>query len=479
MKTGNQEGNRYIGSLKKDVFHILDLVPLSTSSVAPVFSVAAAYGSMALLLGPEALMSVIVSLPLFIFASIIFKKLNMHFPHAGASYYWGTRIIGRKYGILQMWIITLAYFFSLPSIVIPAGGYTLSLLASFSLVSSAVVNNPVMDGLMGIIWVFLAAVPLLCGAKPTAKFTEIFLGIELLLLSVFIIIGVLSLPHVPANHFNIHWYFDPRVNYFSLGLSMVIVATILDGWEIDSYASEESKKPKIWPGTSGIAGLAIVGVLYLVTMTILNLEVPFHSLEGSLDSLYLWASYITPKYAWLMDVAIISSTASSLWLTAFILTRAWYAGARDHIMPSPFGWLHRKFKTPWFSILILTLSELIVLAMEMLSKSVLSFFTAVLSAAGAFLLCEFILDSVSSTYLFWFYHRPMGLEPKEVHTHWGMRVISPITSIGMSAVLVLALVSNRSLMQVFIVGLLIGVIYVFFGNRRLEHLSRIEEINTT
>ncbi|TRM89018.1 APC family permease, partial [Sulfolobus sp. A20-N-G8] len=108
-----------ITDLKSEVLHILDLVPLSTSSVAPTFSIAAAYGVMVSLAGPQAIMATFLTAVPFLLVALIFRQFNLHFPHAGASYHWGCKILGKKFGAFQAWVVTLAYFLSIPPIVIP------------------------------------------------------------------------------------------------------------------------------------------------------------------------------------------------------------------------------------------------------------------------------------------------------------------------------------------------------------------------
>ena len=41
---------------------------------------------------------------------------------------------------------------------------------------------------------------------------------------------------------------------------------------------------------------------------------------------------MVPQYEWIIDLAVIASTASSLWLTTFILSRAWYAMASGFVL---------------------------------------------------------------------------------------------------------------------------------------------------
>ncbi|WP_054846692.1 APC family permease [Sulfuracidifex tepidarius] len=183
-----------MAELKRKVFHILDLVPLSTSSVAPAFSISAAYGVMTEIMGVHATMSVLVAFPFFLMASLLLRKLNKISPNAGASYHWGAKLVGKRYGLFQFWIVSLAYFLSLPPIVIPAGEYTLDLLYRIGIISYSFESSVLWDSIVGIAWVIVSAIPLILGAKPTAKLTEAFLAVELAVLVSFIAIGIYSIP---------------------------------------------------------------------------------------------------------------------------------------------------------------------------------------------------------------------------------------------------------------------------------------------
>ncbi|BCU68810.1 APC family permease [Stygiolobus caldivivus] len=435
-----------LGWLRKEVLHINDLIPLSTSSVAPTFSIAAAYGSMVSIMGPHAIMAVVLSFPFFLFASIIFRQLNRKAPHAGASYHWGMKFMGKKYAAFQFWIVTLAYFLSLPPIIIPAGEYTLDMLYRLGLITRSTELSVFWDSIVGILWAIVAAIPLILGAKPTARFTEAFLIVELTILGSFIGIGLISLNSHEVNNFSWDWFFDPKYfsspnSFLALAATMVIVATILDGWEIDSYASEESKKPHKWPGLSGIVGLLSVFLIYMITMPIMTIETPIPALSSSVDPLARWASYVIPQYVWLMDIAVITSTASSLWLTAYILSRAWYAGARDGILPEFFGWTHSRTNSPVLNVLVLTALEVLVQVLELAFPSVSSFFGIVLTGAGAFLLAEFGMDAITATVVWW---RSRAVKPVD----WTVRIISPLTAIVMVGIVIVGVINAGSAFQV-------------------------------
>ncbi|MCI2414173.1 MAG: APC family permease [Candidatus Aramenus sp.] len=459
-----------ITELKREVLHILDLVPLSTSSVAPAFSIAAAYGVMVSLAGPQAIMSTFITAIPFLLIALIFRQFNLHFPHAGASYHWGAKVVGKRFGAFQAWIVTLAYFLSIPPIVVPAGEYTLALLYSLGWIPYSAYSSQFWVSVVGIAWILIATVPLLLGAKPTARFTEAFLMIELVVLALFLGLGFSHFKVV--NPFSWNWFFSTRVDWTGVVQASVVAATIVDGWEIDSYAAEESKRPNKWPGLSGVIGLLSVLVIYGVAMPLMTMETPLNALAQSVDPLYTWAQYVVPPFAWLINLAVLASTASSLWLTEFILSRAWYAMARDNLLPSLFGWVNARFKSPWANVLVMSGLNVLINALMLAFPSVQAFFTLVLSSAGIFLAMEFLLDSVSGVLFFWVRHRPMELEGVGPHVHWAYRVISVVASLSLGAIIALGLYYSPSNIgwefpYVF-AGLMVFSLVFVYLSRRVE-----------
>ncbi len=418
--------------LRSDVLHILDLIPMSVSSIAPAFSIAAAYGILVSLAGPQAIMSTFITAVPLIFAALVFRQLNRHYPHVGASYYWTTKILGSRAGRFQGWIISLAYFFSIPPIVVPAGEYTLQFASAIGLISAAAASNVFLVSITGICWVLIAIVPLVLGAKPTARFTEIFLLLELAVFALFFGLGISNMHGHVVNSFSFSWFFSTHISISGLAMGMAIAITILDGWEINSYSSEESKNPKIWPGIAGIVGLLAVLAIYGVSMPLMTMETPLSALSQSTNPLATWVSYVAPQYGWVIDIAVIASTASSLWLTTFILSRAWYAMARDGHMPRFMGILHRRFRSPYMSIWLIGLLSIGINLGMLAFPTVKSFFALLLGAAGIFLAIEFCIDCISGTVFFWFVHR--RVEVRGRHVHWTYRVMSLAGAISLAAI---------------------------------------------
>jgi len=412
-----------VGGGLEQAFHLRDLVPLSVSSVGPMFSVAATGGVMAAEAGWWTLPAIALLAVPFIISSFVFRLLNRHFPHSGASYHWSARIIGRGVSRYQAWILILAYFFSIPPIAIPAGSYTLALVAPHYR-APAVVTMAV-----ALFWIVFAAVPLLLGSRPTARITQVFFAVEMISLGAFGIFGALSWHRLAVP---IHFGAPPIGGILIVA---VVAATILDGWEIDSYAAEESVKPRSDPGIGGIVGAIGALLFYAILYPLMLGETPLSSLANSVDPLAVWSHRLVPGAPWLMLVPILLSTAGGLWLTSYILTRALFAMGRESLIPESFAKLN-SHRVPYVAILVTLGSATVVVALQLFVSSLASFFNLVLSAAGFFLLAEFFLDSLTAAVFLTVGHRRLPDVRLNRHSHRLLLVGSIFSSAVMAFLLV-------------------------------------------
>ncbi len=452
----NKKTNKYqVGSLKENVHKFLDLSALSTSSVAPAFSIAASYGVIAYYLGFYSIMGIIIVFPIYLFASLLFRRFNKLFPNAGASYHWGNKIVSKKYGSFQAWVITLAYFFSIPPIIIPAGEYTDVLLYNMGIINYSTYISDYTVFIIGSFWVLITIIASILGARPTARLTELFLFIEIFIISLFIVIALFYLPGHIVNSINFKWYFNLNAIFkkpYSFMLAFPIIATIMDGWEIDSYASEESSNKTKWPGTTGIIGFIFVFIIYIVTMTLMDAETPMKLLSISIDPLATWSQYIFPRYSFIMDIAVISSTASSLWLTTYILSRAWYAMTRDKLFPNLFGYTHKKYGTPWSNLILIAISAEAINSLMLFLPSLENFFAELLSISGIFLMLEFAIDSFTGIYLY--IYKPS----RNPYLRYYYILIAIIAFVGFSTMIVFGLITNIMFIIVIIILMLPAIL---------------------
>ncbi len=442
------------------LFHLWDLVPLSVSSVGPMFSVAATGGVMAAQAGWWTLPAIAILAVPFIISSFVFRLLNRHFPHAGASYHWSARVVGRSISRYQAWILIVAYFVSIPPIAIPAASYSLALVAPGRHYAPELVLA------VALFWIAFAATPLLLGSRPTARVTQAFFALEMVSLVVFGAIGIASWSRL---HAPIHFGKPPIGGILVVA---VVAATILDGWEIDSYAAEESLRPRSHPGLGGIVGAFGALAFYALLYPLMFAETPMHLLADSADPLALWSTRLVPGAPWLILVPILASTAGGLWLTTYILTRALFAMGREELVPRQFASLSRR-RVPHVAVLVTLGATLAVTAVQLLVSSLATFFGLVLSAAGFFLLAEFFLDSVTAVVFLTVGHRRLPDLALHPHDHRLLRAGAVFSSIVMGSMLVAFFVIapkaiGDGIDQVILVLTGLGVVFAWATRKRAK-----------
>jgi amino acid transporter len=446
----------------RQVFHIFDLFPLSVSSIGPVFSVAATGGVMAADAGWWALPAIFILAIPFVVSAFVFRLLNRHFPQAGASYHWSSRVMGRRVSQYQAWILILAYFFSIPPIAIPAATYTLQLVAPHYHASNEVVV------LVTVFWIVFAAVPLLLGSRPTAQITKAFFALEMASLAFF---GILGLIRLHATGVPVH--FGP-IPIGGMLVVAVVAATVLDGWEIDSYAAEESARPRKDPGVSGVIGALLALVFYAVLYPLVFAEVPMHALASGSDSdpLALWSARVLPSAHWLILIPVLASTAGGLWLTTFILTRALYAMGRESLIPRRFGAVSRRHVPHFATVSVLALT-LAVVILQLFVSSLGNFFNLVLSAAGFFLLAEFFFDVVTAIVFLTWRHRQLPDVSIQPHTHRWLLAGAVFSALVMGFLLVAFFIFGpraigQGIDQTLVIMLVLGLVFVAATARRVR-----------
>ena len=139
-------------------------------------------------------------------------------------------------------------------------------------------------------WVVFAAVPLLMGARPTARLTKVFFAVEMLGLVAFAVAGLVSLGRTRVA---VHLGPPP---WAGILVVCVVAATILDGWEIDSYVSAQKSpgKPLDHPGVRGTGGAFGALVFYAVLYPLMLSETPLRTQSNSTDPLAVWAERVVP-----------------------------------------------------------------------------------------------------------------------------------------------------------------------------------------
>ncbi len=286
------------------------------------------------------------------FTALSYAAMSRAFPVAGSVYAYARHGINEVVGFFGGWLILLDY------ILIPALIY---LFAAVPL--KPIFPHVPEDAWIAVFVVFNAAVNLI-GIQLTARVNFLLLMVELAALALFIVVGLVALySGFGAGRLTLQPIYDPRV--FSLstvaGATSIAVLSFL-GFDGISTLSEESRGGRNSVGRATLIALLLVGALFMIQSWIAS-DLARGMTFGSLaTAFYQIAARIGGP--WLRDTTILVSSVAAGIANAIAaqvaVSRVLYAMARDGQLPAPLARIHRRFQTPYVSILVVAFISLFV-----------------------------------------------------------------------------------------------------------------------
>ncbi|HWT65002.1 MAG TPA: APC family permease, partial [Terracidiphilus sp.] len=196
--------------------------------------------------------------------------------------------------------------------------------------------------------------------------------------------AVLYVHHGSATHFTLHnmmptWNWD-TVNFWSQ------IAFAFTGLELVSAMSEEVRDPQRTLPRAVFGSGALIALMYIMgTFAILSLAPAsdidpqsgvFHAI--SVGSTALGIGFLGIAAA----ILVTAGNAGGVGSTVAGIARVPFVVGIDRYLPSAFGKIHPRWKTPWVSILVQAgLSGAILLASQIKSKNVIEAYQLVVDAA--------------------------------------------------------------------------------------------------
>ncbi len=420
--------------------------------MAPAYSIASTFGLMVAAAGPGAVLSLVVLTIPIVFIAVAFHRLCEDRSDAGSTYAWSRLAFGYRPGAFAAWIVVLSYFFAAVAAVVPAGIYTLELLAHVGLLPAALVNNAGAVALAGSSWVVVASALLIGGVRPTARASGLFLGLEVAALLLF---AGLALTHPPAPH-------TPPLHLLTVGsrgmagflAAMVLSIWVTDGWEVSTYTSEENAGTSRQPGLSGLVGLILTVVIVLACMVAYQRVSDLAGIANhAADTLAFVANQLGGGWrTTVMVMTVLVSTAATLWTTQLGISRGVFSMARDAVFPRALSAVHPSYGTPHLSILAVNAGVMVVTLLTGFMPSANAALQEVVNASSIFLGLTFILTGLSCVVHF----RRQGYRWTDL-----TRVVLPAA--GTLAISVLLVVNFRSQSRedqyIALGGILAGVLF--------------------
>ncbi|MGE5236738.1 MAG: amino acid permease [Acidobacteriota bacterium] len=304
--------------------------------------------------GPGLLIAFLLNGVVTLFAASAYAELGSSFHDAGGGYLWVKTGLKEPQGFMSGWMSWFAHAVACSLYALGFGAY---LHITLPLIGLTPPHTPFLSFEK---WLAVGVVALFAfinyrGASEAGKAGNIVTVGKILILAVFIGFGIWVTLHKPTWQ-AIFADFTPN-GYGGVLTAMGLTFIAFEGYEIISQCSEEARDPKRNVPRAVFLSLLIVVPIYLL--------VAFAAL-GSVHSPDMpgWKFLGLKKETALVDVAAtffngggvmllvggLLSTMSALNATIFSSSRVSFAMGRDRNLPSWFGKVHPKRKTPHLAI---------------------------------------------------------------------------------------------------------------------------------
>ena len=197
------------------------------------------------------------------FTALSYAEMARAFPMAGSVYTYAGRGLHPSVGFLAGWLILLDY------ILVPALLYIIAAAALTSLIPEV----PLWVWIVG--FIVINTVVNSRGIQATARFNLGMLAAELVVLALFLVVGIAALAGGEGRGFSLEPFYNPDT--FSLGIVFTAVSiAVLSFLGFDGIATlaEENHGSAKRIGRAMLAGLAVVGVLFILQTWVAALLVP-------------------------------------------------------------------------------------------------------------------------------------------------------------------------------------------------------------
>lgn len=197
-----------------------------------------------------------------------------------------------------------------------------------------------------------------------ASWVQIILAIlgDFLVIFIFIIFG---LPNVnPAN------LVDAEGGLFPTGIMGIFIGAIIlsfsyAGFQAVIEIGGEIKNPRKNIPIAIILSIILITVVYILISIVMTGVMNWQTLgqtEGTLID--VGALFFPPFFLNILNIMILIAIASTIHGIILAYSRDLYAAARDHILPSIFAKVHKKYGTPYWALIFFTIGSCLFLVLQ-------------------------------------------------------------------------------------------------------------------
>jgi basic amino acid/polyamine antiporter, APA family len=306
-------------------------------------------------LGPFSLVVWVVAGLIAIVIALCFAQCVMLLPKVGGPYAYAKRAWGPFAGFIVGWSLWLAEWISLAVFPLAFTRYLMFFVPNLDVVTQSLVK---------LLFVAFLALTNIVGIKAAGKVNDALTILKLAPLVFFVIAGITWIFINPAEASANFSPFAP-FGFAGFGSAIVLIFWAYAGFELSTIPAEDVEEPSKNIPKAVIIGILVVTVFYLTTNVVLFAVRNFSLLATDTAPLAAASNGILSSNVTLallggllVGIGALISVAGSDESGMIGTARLGYALAADGLFPKIFAKIHTKFKTPYASIIIQSVTAL-------------------------------------------------------------------------------------------------------------------------
>lgn len=340
-----------------------DAIVMGLSSSGPAQTLAVSLAGLVAASGYGGPVPILICLIPMLGIAFAYQRLNRWDQSAGATYTWVARVFNPYLGFMSGWMILLYYTLGTTTLTIPAGVYTLALLAP------SLVDQHWAVFLAGAAWNVLITIFAITGLKLVVRFEWAIVLFQYAVLLVVAAVALYALAHgLTAVHFSWRWFsLSGMGGVKGLMGGLLIACFMYSGWDAAIYVNEETRDRANNPGKAAIASVAMLAVIYSLATLSFQAVLPPDELRAHAGDALSAVSVRLLHGPWgaLMALVVLLGTLATLQAAVVSAARMGLAMSRDRVMPAFFGHLRANGSTPWAATLTMSAVNLALLALAL------------------------------------------------------------------------------------------------------------------
>jgi APA family basic amino acid/polyamine antiporter len=330
--------------------------------------------------GPALMVSFVITAIVCSFTALCYAEFTSIVPISGSAYTYSYATLGEIVAWIIGWDLIIEYAVGNIAVAISWANYFKTFLKGFNInvpdwlsmdyrTAARIVDAegvkivyrdaphifgvPVIFNLLAVGIVTIITLVLVWGIRESARFNAIMVGIKIVVLSFFIIIGFFWVK--PAN-----WTpFAPN-GWAGISAGAAIVFFAYIGFDAVSTVAEETRNPKRDLPIGIIGSLVVCTVFYIVVSAVFTGLISYPDLKMKLateqaEPLTMALQHAAPNLGWAVGIVAFGSViAHTAVLLIFQLgqPRIFFSMARDGLLPKIFSKVHKRFRTPYVATIL-------------------------------------------------------------------------------------------------------------------------------